>query len=321
MLAETPVGPTVRTAMQGRPAGGARTVGQAMAQVAPAPVKPTVTDERTATQVVADEENNGADPAPNEKDPTETRYERSRRAFLRAGWKEDEFRKLDRQEAIRRGIKLERKQNRQAEEFAKAKTEASKKGESSQAQSAGETQSRVATPPDESLLAELFTSIGIADDPEAQAALRAKLSPVLSERAQLKRDLEQRSREAEGSDANQLARVERARTRVAETIPELADDDDFKSHVAPVIAALAATPRFAAASTDDAVLEDLIATATRLALEEVGESAGPTSEHGAPGRGFMDMGARGPRGITSVEPKDVFMATVHDEIAKMQRAS
>lgn len=281
--------------------------------------KADINDERTASEIAAD----AADAPPTqEKDPTETRYERSRRAFLRAGWKEDEFRKLDKPEAIRRGIKLERQQNRQATEFAKAKADTQKKGESSQESSTGETQSRVAAPSDESLLAELFASLDIADDPQAQAALRAKLSPVLSERAKLKGELEQRSRETAGFDANQIARMQRAREQVAESIPELADDDDFKEHVAPVMVALAATPRFAAASSDDAVLRNLIDTAARLALEEVGESAEPTLKHGAPGRGFVDMkGPSGPRGVESVDPKTVFMNSVFAEIDKMHRAA
>ncbi len=296
-----------------RTRGGARNVGQVMArQEALAKAAPVV-ETNKAAQV-------DAESAPvEEKDPTDTRIERSRRAFLRAGWKDAEFRKLDKQEAIRRGLKLERQQNRQAEAVAKSTADAEKKGESSQAQSAGETQSRVATPPDDALLAELFTALGIDDDTEAKAALKAKLSPVLSERAQLKRALEQRS---ESSDANQRDRLTRVRAQAAESIPELADDDDFKSHVAPVIAALAATPRFAAASTDDAVLQDLIETSARLALEEVGESVESISEHGAPGRGFVDMkGAGGPRGAEPVDPLDVFKKSVYEEIGKMHRVA
>lgn len=248
-----------------------------------------------AVEIESDEggETNGSDDQESKlqrnTDPANTGYERARRAFLRGGMKDAEFRKIDKDEATRRGLRLERKQNEQAAEYARAKSEASKKGQGSTGASTGETQSRVATPSDDVWLTELFTKLDIGDDPEVQAALKAQLSPVLAERAQLRAQVSERS-SAESSDANQPQRFQRVRDALSESIPELSDDDDFNGHVAPAMKAIAATvPRFAKASTDDGLLRELMIAAAKVSLEEVGERVEPTEPRSAAGRGFMDM--------------------------------
>lgn len=256
-------------------------------------------------------------PQTRERDPANTKYERARRAFLRAGVKEAEFRKIDRDEAIRRGIKLERQQDQRAAEVARLKAAAEKKGQGSTGSSTGETQSRVATPSDESLLTELFTKLDLVDDPAAQATLKSLLSPVLAERAQL-RDRDSERNSAEGSDANQALRIQTVRTALSETIPELSDNDDFLNHVAPAMQALAATtPRFARANVDDGVLRELMQAAAFVALEEVGERREPAEPRSVAGRGFMDSpghtrrsGAKGAR-----SERDEFMAQVTAQLA------
>jgi hypothetical protein len=236
-------------------------------------------------------------------DPLDTRFERARAALLRTGALTDaEIHAMDRQKVIRRGLKVKRQLDWQAADFARLKSEAERKGESSQAASNGATLSGVPAPADDPLLAELLTALDLADDPAAKAALSAKLSPVLSERAQLKRDLEQRSH-ANGSDANQIERCKRVRTQLAESIPEAADDDDWKRHVEPAIVQLAALPRFAGADRDDAVLRDLFETATRMSLEEVGERDRSTWSNGSASAGAMEtssVSSSAPRSVASV---------------------
>jgi hypothetical protein len=304
-----------------RPTQGRTVTHAAALSFAPRKAKDEEPEPPPQIDVVGDEQPDGDEATPQRNtDPANTKFERARRALLREGvMKDDEIRKLDRRDAIRRGLKLERAQNHRAAEFARLKAEAQKTDQGSTGASSGATQSRVATPSDDAWLVDLFAKLDITDDPAAQATLKAQLSPVLAERAQLRAENSERSR-ANGSDVDQAKRLERVRVELTKSISELGDDDDFLNHVGPAMQVLERLPRFAKASTDDNVLRELMVAAAHMALEEVGERDEPAPAQRAPGMGFVDVtGSARTRDAVVPDEKAAFMARVHRSLDRFAR--
>lgn len=241
-------------------------------------------------------------PAVRNTDPAETRYERARRAMLRSGFKEDEFRKLDRQEAIRRGLKLERQQNRQAAAHAAAQEANQRKGQGSPPAAAASASSN-APAPAQNGLAELLDKLGLKDDAEAQALLEKHLSPVLSENARLKAEIEQKAA-GEQPDANQVKRVEAARQELAKSLgADLQDDDDWRE-VLLMADRISDHPKYRDALTDDTALSALLSDAARISLEiEVGERHAAAMLQGAARNGLVETS--GQRATTPVAGRSV----------------
>jgi hypothetical protein len=259
-------------------------------------------------------------------DPTETRYERARRAFLRNGWKDDEFRKLDRDQAIRRGLKLERQQNRQAAEYARLKTEVDRKGETASDAAAGGTRSGVPSPSAVDRLTELLSKHGLDDDPQLKGEFTSVLSPLLEEIAELKAAV-QRSR-AEGSEADQLDRMNRARSELSKTFPDIAEDDEFEGLLHTALA-LKDSPQFAGYDSDESVLLRLLTAAARaLDLEQVGErDNGATWSNGSASSGSVDRSSAVVSRVPAEVPKTLERASptmrrlVMDRLQNMSKQS
>jgi hypothetical protein len=248
----------------------------------------------SAPAAATQEQPNGEQsPAGRNTDPTETRYERARRAILRTGvMKDDEFRKLDKQDAIRRGLKLERQQNRQAAAHAAAQDASQRKGQGSPPATAASASSN-ASAPAQNGLAELLDKLGLKDDAEARALLDSHLSPVMSENARLKAELEQKAA-GERPDANQVKRVETQRQAITQSLGvDLQDDEDWND-VLEMAQRMSVHPKYEDALTNDATLNALLTEAVQHVLEvDAGERAKPAVPQGAAQRGLVETtGAR-----------------------------
>lgn len=242
-------------------------------------------------------------------DPTNTRYERARRAMLRDGWKDDEFRKLDREEAIRRGLKREREQNRQAAAIADAKRAAERKVQSSPADAAVSASSN-ADASAHDRLAELLTKHGIDEDPQAKADLEALLKPILASQPL--------------SETKQ--RLQKVRAELSASIPELSSEDDWQD-VGLVMDRIGNLPKYADAQSNLDTLRMLVRDATMLALD-VGERAfdAPVALHGAASRGVIDVtssrsGSRGTPADPNAEGRRRFVMGMQDYMRGMARSS
>jgi len=251
-------------------------------------------------------------------DPAESRYERARRAMLRSGWKDDEFRKLDKQEATRRGLKLERQLNRQATAFAATQSDASKKGQGSPQTAAASTSSNVQAPASDGL-AELFKQLGVDGDSEAQELIQKHLSPVLSENARLKAELEQRD-PAEGLDVNQAKRLGDVRAQLSESIAELSDNDEWQD-VLVAMTRIGDLPRYADATSNDVTLAKLVRDAAALALDiDVGERDQPGEPQTGARHGVVDTNGSRPSHAGPVTPYDRERAAFAAQMRNLQRS-
>lgn len=267
------------------------------AAVAPQP-------ERAAPVATEEQPKGEQSPKGRNTDPAETRYERARRAMLRSGvMKEDEFRKLDREDAIRRGLKLERQQNRQAADFAAAQRASQRKDQGSPPDAAASASSNAQTPAQNGLV-ELLDKLGLKGDSEAQALLQSYLSPVLQEQARLKAQLEQQAA-GERPDANQVKRLTDLRAELSKSIIELGEDDEWRD-VEIMAEKISGHPKYGDVDSNDETLQALFNDAIRLALDiDVGERAKPAAPQGAASRGLVETtGARA--GVTaSSDPREI----------------
>lgn len=251
-------------------------------------------------------------------DPAETRYERARRAMLRSGMTADEFSRIPKDQAIRRGLKQERKLNREATAFAATQAAAQKKGQSSPQDAAANALSNAQAPAPDGLT-ELFARLGIEDDEEAQAQITKHLSPVLAENRSLKAELDQR-KAAGPSDVNQETRVANVRAELTKVVSELGDDDEWNA-VGLMAHKMADLPQYADALSNDETLMRLFRDATTLALEiEVGERAAPFSSQGAARWGVVETSGATPHlGVNPQDPMAVGRALFSARMPEIAR--
>lgn len=253
-------------------------------------------------QQANDEQAEAASAAPASKpDPTDTRYERARRAFLKAGILDVvEAGKPQRDQFIRRGLNLAEKQRsadrerNETQTNQKAASAAEPAGQGSRASTSTGTPSRV---PPVSVDFDALTA-GFADEGEefrekVKAALKGAISPVLDELAQLRA---QRAENGQAAGADGMtAAFKDARAKLTETFPDLADDDDFgrvirwadKHDLAndPDVSYEGATP-------EEQAMGILAASARAIGLRSkgAGERAESDDEQqGAASAGFMDV--------------------------------
>lgn len=226
-------------------------------------------------------------------DPTDTRYERARAALLRVGEKADAIAKMDKADVIRRGLKakriLDRAASKEAENQALRKQlNTAREGGSSTATVNDGPQSRV--PPSladfgkpAEPLKKYLDSLPDEDKAEAIAAT----SPLLAELAQARAAIERsQANGSEGSDADLMAK---ARAKLTERIPDLADDDEFQD-VLKEASAIAGSRVYQDAATRSEKWERVISDAAqRLDLEFVGEHEQPIVPQGAARRGMLDV--------------------------------
>ena len=244
----------------------------------------------TATQEQVEEADNGAETG--KPDPTDTRFERARRALLRDGLKESDLKAISRRALIARGLAAAERQansDRDRAELdrlrkATGQTAATKEGQGSLPRAATEPQNGVPTVA--ALFGELTNSIK-EEDPEIaqrlQAALEAKLGPILSELAQ--------RREEPADDGAGATAVEAAFAKVAESFPALAGNDKLRAELLDEAEAVSALPgwQYPGATPEEALTEVFSRLLRGRRIDELGVGEHNDEQRGSAQHGQMDV--------------------------------
>lgn len=223
-------------------------------------------------------------------DPMDAPWERARTAMLRSGMKDDEFRKLDRREAIRRGRRAQAELDRRAAEHSELerlrKLHEQKEGQNSGVSTTTGTQSGMPPVSVDDPLPEPFAQF---DDDEKQA-VKDLLKQKLDEQV---RQYEAKLNATNRPTVDQEERFGRVLAKVTESFPDLADDGD-RQLAMQAASGLKDLPRFKDWETSDEAMAELLTEAARVVeLEEVGERDGSAAQQGAGQWGSLDVTGRG----------------------------
>jgi hypothetical protein len=260
-----------------------------------------------------------AQPERGKPDPTNTRYERARRAFLRIGQDIDEI-KGTRDQAIRRGLNLADLQDQSARDHAeldrrrKAEESAGKQGGSSTVSTSGEALSGAPAPSvDFDRATERFRDEGEDFRSRVKDFAQDLTAPLLARIAQL----EQRSQtsQANGSEGQAEYRAQ-VRTQASALIPDLADNDEYR-RVLEVI------QRHGLDKAPELMLDGATAVEQGLAVvvagaRLLGHSPGPVGERDRStwSNGSASSGAMETSSVSSSAPRSV--ASVPRELTAEQ---
>lgn len=251
-----------------------------------------------------------AQPEATKPDPTNTRYERARRAMLAEGLDIEKF-DGSRQQAIRHGLKMAARQADRAKEAAElaayrsgAKPEG---GQGAQRDSQGQlvTTGTDQSPVDLDKLTAPLAEYGDEVVSTAKGALKSALDIKDREIAQLRAQAAQNAVE---SSPDVRSALNEARAKVAEMIPALADDDDFQEMVEFIKQTrLDQSPhlQLEGASRTEQAIAVFTAAARALGHESVavGERVSTSRPQGAAGRGAVDVGGSSRHEPTQSDPK------------------
>lgn len=269
-----------------------------------------------------------AQPEATKPDPTNTRYERARRAMLAEGLDIEKF-DGTRQQAIRHGLKMAGRQAERAKEAAElAAYRSGAKSEGGQGAQRDEQGNLVTAGTDQSPadLDKLLAPLAEYGDEVASAA-KGQLKSVLElkdrEIAQLRAQAAQSKVE---SSPEIISALHEARAKVAEMIPAVADDDDFREMVEFIKQTrLDQSPhlQLEGATRTEQAIAVFTAAARALGHESVGvaERASASRPQGAAGRGAVDVGGSSRHEAPTSDPKKVAVQRAMDRLNQMRGGS
>lgn len=256
-------------------------------------------------------------------DPLDTRWERARRAFKRAGIDPSEL-KGTRDQIIRRGLNLQRAQDDAARDRSELELLRKKEGQSSTSATSDATPSRVpASTVDLDGLTEPFAEEGEEFRSKVKGVLQGVVSPLLERIASLERAPE---RTAGESSEGMAVILREARAKAAELIPALADDDEFREvsdlvreHKLENVRGL----KLEGLSPVEQAMQVILAGARLLGHDtaRVGARTEPTDPHGAAGRGFLDVttSRTPPRAGSNLTAQEKFVQNAMRSYEQFQR--